>query len=99
MRELEHTVRRAVVVCRDEKITVEDLGLSPAPSPLDPEVALIPPEEYERRYILQLLEKTNWVVRGPNGAAALWGVPEATLRNRMKKHGIKRPSAPNSAPA
>jgi transcriptional regulator with GAF, ATPase, and Fis domain len=93
VRELEHAVRRAVVVCNDSVIGVEDLALSRPSDPGDPTETLILPEEYERRFILQLLEKTDWVVRGPNGAAALWGVPEATLRSRMKKHGLQRPPA------
>ena len=31
-----------------------------------------------------------WAVAGTSGAARLLGVPESTLRSRMKKLGIKR---------
>ncbi|NKB72500.1 MAG: AAA domain-containing protein [Candidatus Latescibacteria bacterium] len=48
-------------------------------------------EEVERRYIIEVLEQTNWVIRGEKGAAAILGMPESTLRHRMKKLGIKRP--------
>ena len=46
--------------------------------------------EFERRYILKVLNATNWRVNGPKGAAALLGVPPSTLRSKMSKLGIKR---------
>ncbi|MYI61961.1 MAG: AAA family ATPase, partial [Gemmatimonadetes bacterium] len=42
------------------------------------------------RYILEVLNATNWRVNGPKGAAALLGVPPSTLRSKMSKLGIKR---------
>ena len=50
-------------------------------------------EEHERRYILQVLDDTGWVIGGARGAAAVLGLHEATLRSRMKKLGIVRPQA------
>ena len=91
VRELEHIINRAVIVCAGENIKLEDLALDVGDVPNTSDEALVSPEEYEQRYILHLLERSNWVIRGPNGAAALWGVPEGTLRSRMKRHGIERP--------
>ncbi len=48
-------------------------------------------EEVERRYIIQVLKKTSWRVRGAGGAAEMLGLNEGTLRFRMKKLGIQRP--------
>lgn len=48
-------------------------------------------EEAERHYILSILNKTGWKVRGERGAAQILGLNEATLRFRMKKLGIRRP--------
>ena len=56
-----------------------------------PDEALIPPEEYERRYLTRMLEKVGWVIKGPRGAAAQLNMPVSTLRSRMKKLGIQRP--------
>jgi formate hydrogenlyase transcriptional activator len=42
----------------------------------------------ERTHILGILEKTNWIVGGRNGAAARLGLPRTTLISRMQKLGI-----------
>ncbi|MGH9308046.1 MAG: helix-turn-helix domain-containing protein [Vicinamibacterales bacterium] len=38
------------------------------------------------------LERTNWVIAGPNGAAARLGIKRSTLQFRMRKLGIVRPA-------
>ncbi len=50
-------------------------------------------EEAERRHILDALQRTHWVIEGQRGAAILLDLHPNTLRSRMKKLGIKRPSA------
>ena len=47
-------------------------------------------QEYERQYIQKVLEKTNWIVGGPHGAAVLLEMPESSLRYRMQKLDIRR---------
>ena len=47
--------------------------------------------ENERRFLIDLLEECGWRVKGPAGAAERAGLPPSTLRNRMKKLGIRRP--------
>jgi formate hydrogenlyase transcriptional activator len=47
-------------------------------------------EETERKQILNVLEETNWVVAGPNGAAARLGMKRSTLQLRMQKLGLSR---------
>ena len=92
VRELQHAIERAVVVCKGPVIQVGDLGLANAsghsPHALEP-VTL---EEFERRYILQILEQKAWRISGPQGAAAVLGLHEATLRSRLKRLGISRNS-------
>lgn len=46
--------------------------------------------ENERHHLVRALEASGGVVRGERGAAALLGVPESTLRYRLKKHGLSR---------
>ena len=55
-------------------------------------------EEVERRHILAVLEQTNWVFAGPNGAAARLGIKRPTLQFRMQKLGISRPQKPPQRP-
>jgi len=52
-------------------------------------------EDVDRRHIVAALERTNWVVAGPNGAAARLGIKRSTLQFRMRKLGIVRAAPPN----
>ena len=49
-------------------------------------------KEVERRHVLSVLEQTDWVIDGQNGAARTLNVHPNTLRSRLKKLGIQRPS-------
>jgi transcriptional regulator with GAF, ATPase, and Fis domain len=49
-------------------------------------------EDVERQHIPQVLEKTGWLISGPNGAGAILKLHPNTLRSRMKRLGIRRPS-------
>ena len=91
VRELEHAVKRAVVVCSGSEIRAEDITPELGKTAEGPPEELVPLEEHERRYIREVLERTEWVMKGPHGAAAVLGLPVSTLRSRMKKLGIQRP--------
>ena len=91
VRELEHTINRAVVVCQDSRIDVGDIGLISSRAPDFTDSEIVPLAEYERAYILKVLKATNWKVKGAHGAAALLGLHPATLYGKMRKLGIKRP--------
>ncbi|HXU10056.1 MAG TPA: sigma 54-interacting transcriptional regulator, partial [Blastocatellia bacterium] len=49
-------------------------------------------EEMERRHIITVLEQSRWVIEGAKGAARLLNLHPNTLRSRMKKLGIQRPT-------
>jgi formate hydrogenlyase transcriptional activator len=49
-------------------------------------------KEVERQHILSVLQRASWVIEGPQGAAKLLGLHPNTLRSRLKKLGIRRPS-------
>jgi formate hydrogenlyase transcriptional activator len=51
-------------------------------------------QDIERAHILQTLERTNWRIEGPWGAAKLLGLNPSTLRGRLRKLKIARPSHP-----
>jgi len=48
--------------------------------------------EVTRVHILRVLEEADWVIAGPNGAAARLDMKRSTLNFRMKKLGITRPT-------
>ncbi|OGG46713.1 MAG: hypothetical protein A3F84_20330 [Candidatus Handelsmanbacteria bacterium RIFCSPLOWO2_12_FULL_64_10] len=93
IRELEHAVQRAVIVCRGPALRAEDITLEFGKAGSAPAEEVVTLEEHERRYIQSVLDRTGWAIRGPDGAAAILGLHEATLRSRMKKLGILRPQA------
>lgn len=85
IRELRNTIERAMIVSSGPNLIVELSGMS---------AELMPPayslKNVERMHIIATLDKTNWRVRGKNGAAALLELPPSTLESKMKKLGIKR---------
>ena len=48
--------------------------------------------DYEKKYILEILENTNWKISGKGGAADKLDVNHQTLRSKIKKLGIEKPS-------
>lgn len=47
-------------------------------------------EDIERQHIIDVLNSTNWKIRGDNGAAKILDLNPTTLEARMKKLGIER---------
>ena len=46
----------------------------------------------ERENLLLVLQKTDWKIKGADGAAELLGVKPTTLLSRVKKMGLRRPA-------
>lgn len=90
VRELENFIERAVILSQGTELSVP-LGelkttIRNGPQPVTTLQAA------ERDHILHALEKTNWVIAGPSGAATLLGMKRSTLQSRMTKLGISRRS-------
>jgi transcriptional regulator with GAF, ATPase, and Fis domain len=90
VRELENIIERCSILSNDR--TLQILELSDDSSTLGPNRGEITLKESEARHIKAALERTNWKVRGPGGAAELLDVHPSTLAFRMKKLGIQRPA-------
>jgi transcriptional regulator with GAF, ATPase, and Fis domain len=93
VRELENIIERAIIVTQGSTLRLaaplkvhqvqqESIQASPMKSLA----------EMEKAYILQALDKAHWNVTGKGGAADLLGLNPSTLRGRMRKHNIRRPS-------
>ena len=91
VRELEHTLQRAVIFAEETGIGPEHIVLAPASSTdfRGEEFAILPLEEYDRRYLIKVLEHTGGVIHGKRGAALLLGMKPTTLRSRLEKLGVE----------
>ena len=52
--------------------------------------------DVERRHIIATLREADWVIGGPNGAAARLGLPRTTLISRMRRLGIPHETVQSS---
>jgi formate hydrogenlyase transcriptional activator len=95
IRELQNVIERAVILSQGRVLNVPLSDLKPRPAQNGPaNVGHLTLQEIERKHILAVLEQTNWVFAGPNGAAARLGMKRPTLQFRMQKLGISRPQRP-----
>ncbi len=108
IRELQNIIERAVILCSGSVFRL-DQDLVPAVNTAetmksqclptlpavkdDPSTPPITLEEAERQHILSVLEHAKGVIDGPNGAAKILDMHPNTLRSRMKKLGVQRPSS------
>jgi chemotaxis protein methyltransferase CheR len=93
VRELENVIERAVIVTRGSMLQLAAPLKAPESDHSTPHSAPIKSlSEMEKESILQALKKTNWNISGKGGTADLLGLNSSTLRGRMRKYGIRRPS-------
>jgi len=111
VRELRNVIERAVILARGGALDFDlPVGNQPAPQaqstfrvePPAGEAAqpeILTEAELQRRErdnLLLALQKANWKIKGPDGAAELIGVKPTTLLARMKKWGLKKPAVETS---
>jgi len=98
VRELENFIERAVILTSGSELQAplnelrstpgngsEALQHGPPTAPKKPSSL----EDIERAHIEDVLRQTKGVIGGKGGAAEILGLPISTLRNRMKKLGLK----------
>ncbi len=87
VRELQNIIEHGLIITKGDSLQVpEAYFVQPA---VQKKLELVPLEEYERRYILNILRHTHGVIYGKQGAAAILGLKPSTLQSRMKKLGIE----------
>ena len=87
IRELENIIERAVIISPSKSLVVD-----PLINPGFDDDKLISHAEFQRNYIIKVLEKTLWRVGGADGAARILDMHPETLRSRMRKLAIIRPA-------
>ncbi|MEM9364300.1 MAG: sigma 54-interacting transcriptional regulator, partial [Bacteroidota bacterium] len=89
IRELENLIERAVII--ENGTTLNPGNWIPATngvSELKEDFKSF--EAMQRDYIVKVLDKTNWRVSGPKGAAVILGMKDKTLFAKMKRLGIEK---------
>jgi formate hydrogenlyase transcriptional activator len=93
IRELENVIERAVILSPGPELRINVGDLKPATAPAEaPAGAAITLNDAEREHILRALREADWVLGGPQGAAARLDMKRTTLQSKMKKLGIARRS-------
>jgi formate hydrogenlyase transcriptional activator len=90
IRELENVIESAVIVSPGPMLQIPLLEAPPGAEPEKRPLRSL--AEVERAHILSVLEETLWRIEGPKGAAVILGLHPDTLRYRMKKLEIRRPT-------
>jgi PAS domain S-box-containing protein len=93
VREMENILERAAILASSPIIEIEPDILQPAASGNGEPPKRASLGEVSREHILSALRQCKWVIDGPNGAAAMLDLHPNTLRSRLKKLGISRPTA------
>ena len=90
VRELEHVIERGIIISAGHSFTLAnqlDSFLT-----VDAKEPLKSLDSVEREYILRVLQETGWKIEGSLGAASILKLHPSTLRFRIKKLNIHRPS-------
>jgi transcriptional regulator with PAS, ATPase and Fis domain len=85
VRQLEHTLEHAFILCRQSIITVNDLPPDFKSLAVAESYSYPAGSEEETEKIIRTLEKTRW---NKARAARLLGISRKTMYRRMKKHNI-----------
>lgn len=100
IRELENVLERALILGSGPELVVgaelfPEIVSRTTPKPSGTTEAPTNPlaiNEVQRNHIYEVLTACNWVIEGPSGAAQVLDLHPNTLRSRMKKLAIIRPT-------
>jgi formate hydrogenlyase transcriptional activator len=94
VRELQNVIERAMILSEGPVLRVEEaLGAGAADREAGERRHTTDSlHDTERAHIIAVLERCAWTIEGRGQAAERLGLNPSTLRNRMRKLGIKRPA-------
>jgi transcriptional regulator with GAF, ATPase, and Fis domain len=88
IRELENVIERSVIISPATKLVLE----LQQTQHLQKDKSFLPLDEFEKKYIKEILKFTKGRIDGSKGAARILDLHPETLRSKMRKLGIKRKS-------
>lgn len=89
IRELQNVLEREVILSSSQILELQhQLVDSKAPGHFE----LNSLSAIEKKHIINVLKHCQWRIGGQRGAAAILGIPDSTLRSKMKKLNITRPA-------
>ncbi len=87
VRELQNFIERAVIVSPGSTLRAPVRELKEASvRSLNSKLSTL--DEVERECVMRAIRESNWVIGGPNGAAARLGMKRTTLAYRIRKLNI-----------
>jgi PAS domain S-box-containing protein len=99
VRELQNIIERAVITAQSGQLNLVDclphsdsrISEPTASAKLEEVLTAAEMESLERQNIIRALNRCEWRISGPQGAAKLLGLPPTTLSSRIKALKIRRP--------
>ncbi len=88
VRELGNVIERALILSHGPELRLDSFR-----APLNGAGSGDRLDEVERTHFIRVLERCAWRINGTGNAAEILGMRPSTLRSRLKKLGIARPSA------
>ena len=93
IRELRNVVERSLITSPSSIFQLADFSIEMHKSFSPPSNQMVSLDEIQQQHIQHIqhiLNETGWKINGIGGAAEILQMKPSTLRNRMKKLGIKR---------
>jgi len=87
IRELENIIEHGLIISQEDYLEIPEAYFV-RDSIEKGKTELVSLQEYEKRYITEILQHTKGVIYGPKGAARILGLKPSTLQSRMKKLNI-----------
>ncbi len=91
IRELENIIEHGLVITQGDTLEIPEAYFLREPSEKDKKLMSF--REYEKQYLIEVLQHTKGVIYGPKGAAKILGLKPSTLQSRLKKLGIGKVAA------
>ncbi len=94
VRELQNLIERGAILAKNGIVEIDQVSVMAKTCDTAAQVscASVTLEEVERAHIERVLREKNWTIEGKSGAAAILRLNPSTLRFRMQKLGIRKPS-------
>jgi PAS domain S-box-containing protein len=92
IRELENLIERALILSTSDTLIIPGFESKTQKSKSlgSKDVSL---DNIQRNHILSILKQCDWKISGSDGASELLGLKPSTLRDKMTKLGIKKPTS------